>query len=81
MKGNWKKWRAVKGERTSYHRPLDRWGKRIQTCKVWCQVLNALMMRAADKGSLSTKQAYFCSSSLFPQDVLVCFRFTAAGLA
>ena len=43
MKDSWKNWRAVKGEKTSYHLPLDRWGKRIRTCKVWCHVLNVLM--------------------------------------
>lgn len=81
MKENWKKWCSVKDEKTSYHPPLDRWSRRIQTCKVWCQILAVLMMRTADKGSLFMKQGYFCSSSLFHQGVLVYFCFTAAGLA
>jgi len=81
MKDSWKKWRAVKGEKTRHHPLLDQWGKRTQTCKVWCRVLNILMVIAVDEGSLSAKSAYFCSSSLFPQDMLGCLCFTAAGLA
>jgi len=81
MKNSWRKWRAVKGEKSSCRPPLDRWDKRTQTCKVWCRALNALMMRAVNEGFPPTKSVHSCPSSLFPQGVLNYFCFTAAGLA
>lgn len=67
MKDSWKKWHAVKGEKTRHHPLLDQWGKRTQTCKVWCRVLNILMVIAVDEGSLSAKSAYFFQVAYSPK--------------